>query len=352
LRDIPAEYKIFSEIEDLNMQMKSKLNPITNNAKKVILISLFLSFLVTPVFGYSSGSDDPKDYALTEFPTNYLSDNNEGYWRGTYTQGFYPVTNEGKYIPNKEIYVRISTFPSYYDAETMIVEFENAKKELSINNNGDTEIDEIYGFGDKSYKITYYDEQTNIKYLIFVKNHIIIHIRDTFGTTDYSKLVEFANLYDNKTDSILDNQPQMFANIDLEDSIYYAGDSFTYTITLSEDANVVIENQINDEEWTFVGSRTFYEKGQHTVYGNVESNKLGNEKIKLTATSLKGSTATSTVSFISKEAIKEAPPEEILYEITEEIPTETSTSIPQTPGFSIIYVLFMGFLAYYNFKKV
>ena len=333
------------------MQIKSKLNPITKNAIKVILISLFLSFLVMPVFGYSSGSDDPKDYALTEFPTNYLSDY-EAYWRGTFTQSFYPITNEGNYIPNKDIYVRISTFPSYYNAETMIIELENAKKELSENNNGYTEIDETYGFGDKSYKITYYDEQTTIEYLIFSNKHVTIQVRDTYGTVEYSELVKFANLYDNKINSILDNQPQIFANIDLEDSIYYAGDSFTYTITLSEDASVVIENQINDGEWTFVGSRTFYEKGQHTLYGNVGSNNLGNEKVKLTATSLKGSTATSIVSFTSKEKIKEAPSEEIVYEITEEIPAETPTSTPQTPGFSIIYVILMGFLAYCNTKKV
>ena len=49
-------------------------------------------------------------------------------------------------------------------------------------------------------------------------------------------------------------------------------------------------------------STGFYKKGQYTLYSALNP-PYGDEKLRLTATSLKGSESISTVSFISKERI-------------------------------------------------
>jgi hypothetical protein len=341
------------------MQIKSKLNPIINTIKKFLTTLLFLSLLVTPVFGYNDDIDDPKDYSLTEYPEGYVCDKNEydGYYSsvGTpnnrYVQYFYPVTNEGNYISNREIYVFIYTVDSYNDKISMYA-FEHLKDFDSKHDNGYAEINELYGFGDKSYKIiNSYSDNFGNKHLIFIKNHVIIDIRGEYESIYFSELIKFADLYENKINSVLDNEPQIFVDIDLERGglIYYAGDDLDYRITLSHDASVVIENQVNDDEWTFLDERKFYKKGQYKLSAIIDYNKFGDEKLKLTATSPKGSTATSIVSFTSKERITSTPVEIPTEELPMlDPPTETSTSIPQTPGFSIMYVLFMGFLAYYK----
>ena len=127
--------------------------------------------------------------------------------------------------------------------------------EIMKRGGGIREVKEIYGLGDKAYRITdFYDTMETHKRLYFIRNHIMIGIYFADSSKDESDLFTFAELYDNKINSVLSNAPQMFATIELEKgsgATYHQGESFMYYITLSDDANVLIESQVNNDIWDF-----------------------------------------------------------------------------------------------------
>ena len=271
------------------------------NMKTIFITGLCLIILVNPVFGYNE-LDDPKDYRLTELPYGY-DDVTEKYFKeNVYLQQFCYTDDEVKY-PGPVYYIR--TFFSGATSSERVEQLEREKNKYVqlYEKHTYVEVTEIYGFGEKGYKLVTGDGRKNI---LFVKKHILITVsyNDDFIFSEES-ISTIAKLYENKIDSVLDDAPQIFATIELEkgdNSIYYVGDEFIYYLTLSEDAHALIENQVNNDKWTSMESR-FYEKGQHTLSLGSIIPPLGNEKIKLTATSLKGSEAVSTVLFISKEKV-------------------------------------------------
>ena len=270
------------------------------NFKIILIFLLCLIFLINPVFG-NSEVDDPKNYRLTEIPYGYKLDS-EGHTSNEDWKYYQMFSTEDVYdeYEYRSIYTTIYSLSNDESArnslETLKGNFERSNEVYY------SEITEIHGIGDKAYRITNIDFSGDSKTerLYFSKNHIVIAV----NSGDASDLMTFAKLYDNKITSVLDNAPQMFATIELEKgsgATYHQGESFMYYITLSDDANVLIESQVNNDIWDFV-STGFYKKGQYTLYGALNP-PYGDEKLRLTATSLKGSESISTVSFISKERI-------------------------------------------------
>ena len=316
------------------------------NLKNIFLIIFVLIFLANPVLGYSE-VDDPKDYRLTEAPSGYVI-SSEGHstnenWK------YYQHFNSGDNHLSVTIY-------SLTNDKISLASLETLKGNSGRSNEFYySEITEIYGIGDKAYRITNIDfsDDSKTERLYFSKNHILIAVN--FG--DASELMKFAKLYENKITSVLDNAPQMFATIELEkgdNSIYYVGEDVIYYLTLSEGAHVKIEGHINGKKEGEINE--FYKKGQYTLSLGYVIPPLGDEKLILTATSLKGSEAISTVSFISKEKVVTSTP------TIDSIQTYTPNAFPSKTNYndssvyrSIIFILMLIvvilFISYKKLKK-
>lgn len=311
-------------------------------SKKIIYFFVLCSvLLITPVFGYNE-VDNPKDYCLTELPS--------GYEWGCYAD----YVEENDYYQSfsrdngGQIYVTIYTFPNN---EVSTFRLRNIISGIKNNNDGYSSyiVNENYGIGDEAYATTktIIDTGTKFETFYFTKNHIIIDVHAVDGTSTQAELMKFAKLYENKIDSVLENAPQIFASIELErgaGATYLVGDKLIYHITISEDAYITIENQVNNGNWHLIeGGEGFYRKGQHTLYNSITDNVLGNEKLKLTATSLKGISAISTVSYFSEyETVT----------VADTVPQEIAHPPPeQSPGFNTFSVLFSFFVVYCFIKK-
>lgn len=311
------------------------------NIKTIIIIGLCLIMLINPVLG-NNDVDDPKDYKLTEMPIGYEYGCCADYVEeNDYYQSFYDT--EGG-----QIYATIYTFRNCEESASKL---SYIIKNIKNKNDGYSffTVNEIYGLGDEAYSTTKTITETGSKFerLYFIKNHILIDVHSVDIISTQSDLMTFAELYENKIDSVLSNAPQLFASIELENgagSTFYPGDTVIYYVTLSDSANVLIENQVNNDEWKTV-SRGYYDKGQSTLYAYVENYDLGNEKLRLTATSLKGSEVISTVAYTTKER-----------EIPTPLPTLTSTqksTSNETPFLNpfIVFTIFITLALLLNRQK-